>query len=236
MMPDIARRIRDNLAEVRGRIAAAAVRSGRPADAVTLVAVTKFVGPPAIQSLVDAGCTQLGESRPQHLWEKAADLADLAVHWHMIGHLQRNKVKRTLPLISMLHSGDSPELIVALDRHAAEEGMRLPLLIEVNISGDVSKHGFESDAVEPFLAEAGGLPNIEVRGLMGMGSLEGGIDQARRDFAALRRLRDRLASRCPPAIRLEELSMGMSGDYEAAVEEGATIVRVGSALFEGIPP
>lgn len=235
MTPDIARRIHANVAEVRGRIADAAFRSERKAESVALVAVTKFVDIPAIRALVAAGCTLLGESRPQHLWQKAADLAGLPIQWHMIGHLQRNKIKQTLPLVSLLHSGDSPELIVALDRRAGEENMRLPLLIEVNISGDVSKHGFEPDAVEPFLAKTAGLPHIDVCGLMGMGSLEGGVDRARRDFAALRRLRDRLATRCPPTVRMVELSMGMSGDYEAAVEEGATIVRVGSSLFEGIP-
>ncbi len=225
--------IAHRIVEVRGRIAAAAARSGRAASEITLVAVTKYVGLAEVRALVDAGCTDLGESRPQQLWERADVLAELPVRWHLIGHLQRNKVRRTVPLLALMHSADSAALVAAVDQAAGELGRPLPLLLEINISGETAKHGFPPDAVEPLLELLPAYRNIEVRGLMCMAALEGGLDAARRDFAALRVLRDRLARQAPAAISLRDLSMGMSGDYEVAIEEGATIVRVGSALFEG---
>lgn len=231
-MADHEQRIRRNLAEVRGRIAQAAQRSGRSPESVRLVAVTKFVGEDAIRALVEAGCTTLGESRPQQLWEKAVALAGLPIHWHLIGHLQRNKVKRTVPLVEMIQSVDSLELATALDRHGGEAGRRVPVLLEVNVSGEPAKHGFAPAEVAPLLPDLGRLAHLEIRGLMCMASLEGGLDAARRDFAALRNLRDRLRGDCPASVCLDELSMGMSGDFEVAIEEGATMVRIGSALFE----
>jgi PLP dependent protein len=230
-MTDDAARIAENVARIRGRIADAASRSGRPADAVTLVAVTKYVSPDTVRPLVDAGCRDLGESRPQQLWERAAQLADLPIRWHLIGHLQRNKVRRTLPLVAMIHSVDSPRLLAAIDE---ERLPPLPVLLEIHISSEDAKSGFAPDEIEPLLARAADYRNISIRGLMGMASLEGGLDVARREFAALRELRDRLRAKCPPGVTLDELSMGMSGDFEVAIEEGATFVRVGSALFEGL--
>jgi PLP dependent protein len=231
--------IAENLAKIRGRMAEAAARSGRSAGDVALVAVTKFAPVEWIRPLIEAGCRDLGESRPQHLWEKAAALSDApGVRWHLIGHLQRNKVRRTLPLVAWIHSVDSPRLLAAIEEEIAGAGVQklpLPILLEVNISGEEAKHGFPPVEIEPFLA---GLPpseHLSIRGLMCMAALEGGPDAARRDFAALRQLRDRLRPSCPPGVSLDELSMGMSGDFETAIEEGATIVRVGSALFEGLP-
>jgi len=223
-----------NLAEVRQRIAAAAVRSGRAAESVTLVAVTKYVGVAAIRDLVAAGCTRLGESRPQQLWQRAAELADLPIRWHLVGSLQRNKVRRTLPVVDMIHSVDTPQLLEAIDHAAVELGRRAAVLLEVNVSGEAAKHGLAPEAVAPLLDALPRLRNVEVRGLMCMAALEGGPEVARRNFAALRQLRDRLAGQLPPGVALSELSMGMSGDYEVAIEEGATMVRVGSALFEGL--
>ena len=233
-MPDLTRQIAQNLAAVRARIADAAARCGRNADEITLVGITKYVGQPEIRALVEAGCNVLGENRPQALWEKADACADLSIHWHMVGHLQRNKVRRTLPLVKMVQSADSPRLIRAIDRAAAELSCRMPLLLEVNVSGDATKHGFPPQGIEPFLEELVGYDRVEARGLMCMASFTGGLDAARRDFAALRQLRDRLRVNCPDSVRLDELSMGMSGDYEVAIEEGATIVRIGSALYEGV--
>jgi len=233
-MPDLVQTIRTNLAEVRGRIAEAARRSGRVADAIALVAVTKFVGDAEIRALLEAGCTTFGESRPQHLWEKAGRLAGLPIRWHLIGPLQRNKVRRTLPLVEMVHSADSLELVAAIERHSAELGVRTAVLLEVNVSGEDAKHGFAPEAVKPALQELARCEHVKIRGLMCMASLEGGLDRARRDFAALRELRERLRGESPGPIRLEELSMGMSGDFEVAIEEGATMVRIGSALFEGL--
>jgi PLP dependent protein len=259
-MRDLSARVRANLAEIHGRIADAATRAGRSPDSVKLLPVTKYVGVEEIRVLVAAGCTELGESRPQHLWEKAELLRDLPIRWHLIGHLQRNKVRRTLPLLSMIHSVDSPRLVAALDETAGElDGKRgqspfagtarrvlrtngdcplfparpLPILLEVNVSGEPAKHGFAPGEVERFLASPPDCRNLQVCGLMCMAALEGGLEVARRDFAALRGLRDRVQANCPEGVRLDELSMGMSGDYEIAVEEGATIVRIGSALFAG---
>jgi pyridoxal phosphate enzyme (YggS family) len=230
-MKDDAARIAENVARVRGQIADAAARSGRAASQITLVAVTKYVSAETVRPLIAAGCVDLGESRPQQLWEKAAALGDLPLRWHLIGHLQRNKVHRTLPLVTMMHSVDSSRLLAAIEE---EQLGVLPVLLEVNISGESAKQGLAPEAIEPFLAQAAGCRHVAIRGLMGMAGLEGGLETARRDFAALRELRDRLRPRCPPGVTLDELSMGMSGDFEVAIEEGATIVRVGSALFEGI--
>ncbi len=230
-MPSLLRQIAENVAEVRERIAAAAARAGRPSQDVRLVAVTKYVGAAEIRALVAAGCTDLGESRPQQLWERAAELGDLPVRWHIIGHIQRNKVERTLPLVAMVHSLDSLRLAEAIDAAAGKLGRKVPVLLEVNTSRESAKHGFTPEEIEPLLPRLIELEQIEIRGLMCMAGLEGGGDEARRDFAGLRTLRDRLQASSPETVRLDELSMGMSGDYEIAIEEGATIVRVGSALF-----
>jgi pyridoxal phosphate enzyme (YggS family) len=235
-MPDLAVQIAENLSVVRGRIAAAAARSGRSGDDVLLVAVTKYVGPEAIRALVHAGCDVLGESRPQQLWQRAADLADLPIHWHMVGHLQTNKVRRTAGLVEMVHSVDSDRLLAALDQFARDAGSRIRALLEVHVSGEATKSGFDPQTLQAVVSQLSQYPNVEVRGLMCMASLEGGLEAARRDFAALRRLRDQLRGVCPAGVALDDLSMGMSGDYEVAIEEGATIVRIGSALFEGIAP
>jgi pyridoxal phosphate enzyme (YggS family) len=233
-MADCSTLIASNVARVRDRIANAAVAAGRTADSVTLLAVTKYVGISEVRSLVAAGCTDLGESRPQALWEKASgdDLSE--VRWHLIGHLQRNKVARTLPLVASIQSVDSPRLLAAIDAAAADLERRIPVLLEVNTSGETAKHGLSPDQAEALVPNLGDYPHVEVRGLMTMAAREGGPDVTRRNFAALRQLCARLRDQCPKGIDLRELSMGMSGDFEVAIAEGATIVRVGSTLFEGV--
>lgn len=222
----------DRLAEVRARIASAAGRSGRTAADITLVAVTKYVGVEVTRRLVVAGCRALGESRPQELWHKAEELADVLIEWHLIGHLQRNKIARTLPLVRLIHSGDSLRLLQAIDAEAERAGLGpVPVLVEVNVSGDAAKHGFRPEELEPLGAKLAELPRLAIGGLMGMAGREGDLDAARRDFANLRSLRDRLRAVWPDGARLDALSMGMSGDFEVAIEEGATIVRIGSLLF-----
>jgi len=233
-MCDPASTIADNLRRIRERIARAAESSGRTAEQVTLVAVTKYVAPELVRPLVAAGCRTVGESRPQELWRKADALADLSIHWHLVGHLQRNKVRRTLPLVSMIHSLDSLRLAEAIEQAASKQQRRVPVLLEVNVSGEEAKHGFAPDEMEHVVAQLPRFAHLEVRGLMCMAALEGGLETARRNFAALRSLRDRLQNVCPEGVRLKELSMGMSDDFEVAVAEGATIVRIGSALFEGV--
>ncbi|HEY4310570.1 MAG TPA: YggS family pyridoxal phosphate-dependent enzyme [Pirellulales bacterium] len=227
-------RISENLVQVRERIAVAAARAGRQADEITLVAVTKYADEQAISALLDAGCRDLGESRPQQLWQRAATFAGRDIRWHMIGHMQRNKVARTIPLVSLVHSCDSPRLASALDEAAAAQATgRVPVLIEVNISADPAKHGFGAAELPDALAQLATLAHIQVRGLMAMAGRADDPVAAQTDFRHLRLLRDKLRDTAPTAISLDELSMGMSGDYEIAIAEGATIVRVGSALYEG---
>jgi pyridoxal phosphate enzyme (YggS family) len=221
-----------NLANIRERIAAAAKRSGRSADAVTLVAVTKYVDAATAGQLLQAGCSDLGEARPQELWSKAAAIADSDIRWHLVGHLQTNKVRRTLPLVALIHSVDSVKLLEVINSEAGALEHRIPVLLEVNVSGDTAKHGFQPTDVAKVLDRISTWPQVQMRGLMCMAALDGGLDVARRNFATLRDLRDKLATHCPPTLSLTELSMGMSGDFEVAIEEGATIVRVGSALFD----
>ena len=233
-MSDVQRRIAENLAQVRGLISASARRSGRTAEAITLVAVTKSAPASWAAALVAEGCACLGEGRPQELWSKFAEMANPAIRWHLIGHLQRNKIRRTLPLLSCVQSVDSERLLTALDDEAAMLARRLDVLLEVKISVDTAKTGLSPELLEPLLNKAATLRHLSVHGLMCMASLTGGPSTARRDFAQLRKLRDRLVDHCPPEVALGELSMGMSGDFEIAIEEGATIVRVGSALFEGV--
>jgi hypothetical protein len=224
----------ENLARLGDRIARAAQASGRSAADVTLVAVTKYMPATWARVLVTAGCHELGEARPQELWSKAAALADLPVRWHFIGHMQRNKLRRTLPAIGLFHSVDSLRLLAALEEEAAAAGRQVPALLEVNISGDEGKGGFEPAEVEPLVERLPDFAHVRTEGLMGMASLTRAAAEAESDFERLRVLRDRLVGRLPGGVRWPHLSMGMSGDFEAAIRQGATLVRVGSALVEGI--
>ncbi len=228
--------VADNLARVRERIALAAAKAGRAAGEVQLVGVTKYVTAQRAAELLQTGCAILGESRPQQLWDKAADAAfeSLTPNWHMIGHLQRNKVARTVPLVAMIHSVDSPRLLKAIDDSAATTGSRTKVLLEVNCSGDSEKHGFTPEALSEFASELGNYSSVEICGLMTMAAGDRNLSTAAANFAALREFRDQLAGEVPGAIELAELSMGMSGDFEVAIAEGSTIVRVGSALWEGV--
>ena len=226
----------DNVARVWERIAAAADRAGRSADDVRLVAITKYVGPDEARALMEAGCRDLGESRPQELWRKAEALYGDSVSWHMVGHLQRNKTRRTIRLIASLHSGDSERLMRAVSEAAIDLPTPLPVLLEVNVSGDVQKHGFAPGELVECVHRLIELPGIEIRGLMAMAARGSTPETARKDFVTLRELRDRLQPQLPAHVLLNDLSMGMSGDFEVAVEEGATIVRIGSLLYEGLDP
>ena len=227
--------IESNLAEVRERIRTSAVASGRTAADVTLVAVCKYFGTEVTRDVVAAGCRDIGENRPQMLWSKASDLTALDVRFHQIGHLQRNKVRRTITCIDLLHAGDSLRLISAVSTESVKQGIISRLLIEVNVSGDESKHGFCPTELESVLEEVAVLPNIDIQGMMAMAGLESDVSKSQREFAKLRDLRDSLSSCCPANVSLKHLSMGMTRDYELAIREGATIVRIGTALFEGIP-
>jgi pyridoxal phosphate enzyme (YggS family) len=229
-------RIRANLQHVHDRIAAAAKRSGRPAGAVRLVAVTKRSPSEWIRPLVAAGACDLGENYPQELWRKAEALADLgdSVRWHLIGHLQSNKVKKTLPMVVMIHSVDSLKLLQILDESAKTLTKPPAVCLQVNTSGEPSKHGWTPDQVLADGEAIAACRAIPIVGLMTMAAMGTTSETARGSFVAQRELRDRLRRRT--GLPLDELSMGMSNDFETAIEEGSTLVRVGSALFEGVEP
>ncbi len=233
-MTDPSQIIADNLARVQERISQAAISAGRAVGDVQFVAVSKYVGVTETAALLAAGCTTLGESRPQQLWEKSTAPELAGADWHLIGHLQRNKVRRTLPIASLIHSVDSLRLLETIEECAAELNRPTNVLLEVNCSGDTAKHGLGKDDLKKLLAELPRFQHVVVCGLMTMAALKGGESVAAQNFAALRELRDEVQPNCPPGVTLAELSMGMSHDFEAAVREGATLVRVGSLLFEGI--
>jgi pyridoxal phosphate enzyme (YggS family) len=223
-----------NLAAVRDRIAEACRRAGRSAEDVRLIAVTKYVDTTITRLLAECGCLDLAESRPQQLWEKAAAMTDMGplIRWHVVGHLQRNKVRRTLPVVSLIHTLDSERLLASLEAEAAMSGQPCNVLVEVNLSPDAARSGAAPADVPALVAAAVRSPHLRLRGLMGMASHpDSPAADARRDFARLREFRDQLEADVP-AEALRELSMGMSGDFEAAILEGSTMVRVGSALFE----
>ena len=223
--------LHQTLHRVRERIHNAAATAGRsPAD-ITLIGVTKYVKPPQAAGLKMAGCVDLGESRPQQLWTKAEQVPD--ANWHLIGHVQRNKVRQTLPLVTLIHSVDNHRLLASLEREALEIDQRVDVLLEVNVSGDTSKHGLTEDELPRLLEKAAECSRLHVRGLMTMAAREGGPVVAHRNFSALRMLRDQFSDQVSPNIDLKELSMGMSGDFETAIAEGATMVRIGSLLWEG---
>jgi hypothetical protein len=227
-------RLAENIRSVRDRISLAAARAGRAEAGVTLVAVTKRAPVDLARALVEQGELDLGENYPQELWSKAEALADLPVRWHHIGHLQGNKARRTLPLVRMVHAVDSLKLLLSLDELAASLGLADPpaVCLQVNTSSEPSKHGWTEEDVLRDSAAIAGVRHIPVVGLMTMAPLGTEGESARPYFAGLRELRDRLAREL--GHELPHLSMGMSGDFEAAIGEGATLVRVGSALFEGV--
>ena len=239
MRPEgVAARCRENLAAVRGRVAEACRRAGRDPDCVTVIGVTKYGDAALAAALVEAGCGDLAESRPQAIWDKATALAGagLRPRWHLVGHLQRNKVRRTLPVLDLLHTLDSGRLLATIDAEAAVLGRTCAVLVEVNLAGDPQRSGAPESDLPALVADAVAAPHVRLRGLMGMARHPDATDaDPRRDFARLRDLRDRLARDLPPSC-LGELSMGMTGDFEDAILEGATMVRIGSALVEGIAP
>ena len=172
----------------------------------------------------------MGENRPQSLWQKSAELP-LDIAWHMIGHLQTNKIRRTLPIASLIHSVDSVRLAESISHEAQRLDRIIPVALEVNLTGETAKQGFPASQIADSLPSLLALPNLRIAGLMTMARLCDEAEQCRPVFAELRQLRDALRS---PTSELPVLSMGMSQDFEVAIEEGATHVRVGSALFEGV--
>lgn len=224
--------IASNLQEVRQRMAAAARAAGRDPEAVRLVAVSKRHPAPAVLEAYAQGQVIFGENYVQEAQDKVAQVAQMgpSPQWHLIGHLQGNKARLAVGLFHMMESLDSLKLAQALDRHSQEAGKRLQVLLQVNLGGEEQKSGCSAQQA-PALAQAvAALPGLELRGLMTMPPFFDDPERARPVFAGLRRLAHTLAPDLPPGS-MDELSMGMSGDYEAAIAEGSTLVRVGTAIF-----
>jgi pyridoxal phosphate enzyme (YggS family) len=213
---------------VRRQVADAADCAGRGAEEVRIVAVTKYVGVPQVRDAIAAGIADFGENRVQEFTGKFGLFP--SARWHFIGSLQTNKVKDVVGKAYLIHSVDREKLLHAIDSKSAEVGVIQPVLLQVNVSGEASKHGLPPREVGDLLVDAADLENVEVKGLMTMAPY-GRAEDARWVFRALRELRDSLSTSLPNGVELDELSMGMTNDFRVAVEEGATIVRVGRAIF-----
>lgn len=222
--------IAQNLARVRERIEAACDRSGRDPGTVTLVAVTKTVGVEAVRALYAAGARHFGENRVPDGLDKTAALHDLDCTWHFIGHLQRNKAARALEGFRLFHGLESEKLAEVLQQHATRLDQTVDVFLEVNVAGEANKYGVAPERAGALLAHVRTCDRLRIRGLMTMAPFTHDPESVRPVFAGLRECAERLREQtgCP----LPDLSMGMSNDFEIAVEEGATLVRVGSALFD----
>ena len=218
------------IVQIRQIIASAALRNGRPIEAVRLMAVTKTVEETRIREAVNAGVDLIGESYVQEARRKMAALGK-DCQWHLIGRLQTNKARAAVRIFDMIHSVDRRELAVELDRCARAEGRRLEILIEVNCAGEATKSGIPAAAVATLVEDCAVLPNLSVRGLMTMPPWFDDAEQARPYFRSLRELAGRISAAAIKGVEMRELSMGMTGDYPVAVEEGATIVRIGGGIF-----
>jgi pyridoxal phosphate enzyme (YggS family) len=219
-----------NLAGVKERIAAAALRSGRRPEAVKLVGVTKTVDPPRVELAVQAGLEILGENYVQEAREKI-QLFQGRVRWHFIGRLQSNKAKHAVQLFDLIHTVDSLRLAEELNRRAGAIELIVPVLIQVNLAAEATKGGVRLEEARALIGQAAGLDRLRIRGLMTMPPYFDDPERARPYFRRLRELSEEIAALGLRGVEMTELSMGMSGDFEAAVEEGATLVRVGTAIF-----
>lgn len=222
--------IKGNIDAVRQEVAAAAARSGRSVTDIKIIAVSKTIAVEKVRIALAAGLTALGENRVQEMTAKMAELpAD--VQWHLIGHLQSNKVKYIAERVAMIHSLESLPLAREIDRRGVQLSRKIPVLIQVNVAGEATKFGLAPNEVNDFLTEVGGYPGLAVCGLMTMAPYVAASEETRPVFRELRELKDKLKTMDIPGVRLDYLSMGMSNDYTIAVEEGANILRIGSRIF-----
>jgi len=216
---------------IKKRIEEAAVRCGRDPSAVRLVAVSKTVPVDRVKAAIEAGVTVLGENYIQEAREKFNRLATYPVSWHFIGHLQSNKAKYAVRLFDLIHSVDSLKLARELNKQAQKNAKTQNVLIQINISKESSKSGANTETVLDLINQVRHLESLSVKGFMTMPPFFNDPEKARPYFSALRNLRDRIRQAAAPEITLDELSMGMTGDFEVAIEEGATLVRIGTAIF-----
>ena len=227
---DITADIAQRFAQVRGQVAEAARRCGRQPEEITIVCAAKTKGAEYVRAALAAGATDIGENYVQEALDKRAQVAEPA-RWHLIGHLQRNKVKLALPLFSLIHSLDTIRLAQELQRQAEKQGIVVPTLVEVNLGAETTKSGLAKDDIGPLLERVATLPNVRVEGLMTIPPPAETIQASRPYFQELARLRTEYTTMNGANIELHELSMGMTNDYPIAIEEGATLVRIGRAIF-----
>jgi PLP dependent protein len=220
--------VAENLERVRERIAQAAAKAGRAVDEVELVAITKTHDAERVREAIEAGQILFGESRVQEARVKIPELPS-NLRWHFVGHLQKNKIRHALPLFELIHSVDSLSLAQEINRIAEEEGMHPRVLLEVNVAGEGSKFGFPPDNLRRDMEALLALPRLSIEGLMTIPPLARDAEASREYFVDLRKLRDRLETEFQ--MKLPHLSMGMTNDFSVAVEEGATLARVGTAIF-----
>ncbi|MGA9111160.1 MAG: YggS family pyridoxal phosphate-dependent enzyme [Smithella sp.] len=219
-----------NINKIKQRIAAAAARCDRTPESIKLLAVTKTVSIPAIEQAIEAGITALGENYVQEAKEKIAVIGQ-RVSWHMIGHLQTNKAKYTVNLFDYIHSVDRLELAAEINKRASLIARKINILIEINVSGEKTKNGITALEAIELIKNVSMLESVSVKGLMTMAPYSTNPENSRPYFSELRNLRNKIISEGITNIQMEELSMGMTDDFEIAIEEGATIVRIGRAIF-----
>ena len=222
--------IADNLKQIQERMAAAAARSGRSVNEIQLVAVTKTVSVDRIKEAIAAGVKHLGENRVQEAREKIPQI-NAPVHWHMIGHLQRNKVKYAVELFEMIQSVDNLQLAKEIDKRANRLQRVMPVLIEVNTSREATKFGVAPEEALAFAQQVDTLPNLQLRGFMTIAVFSDNMERVRECFKQLREIFENARVKSWERAKIDVLSMGMSHDFEVAIEEGATMVRIGSAIF-----
>lgn len=219
------------LAALLARIRAAAAAAGRSAGEIRLIAASKTFPPASIREAIAAGATDIGENYIQEAREKYAALQGIPAVWHFIGHLQTNKAKYAVRMFDLIHTVDSFRLALEIDRCARRLGKVQAVLVQVNVAAEDTKSGVAPEEALPLVRRAATLENLTVKGLMTMPPYFDAPERARPFFAALRRLRDRIAAEQVANVAMQELSMGMTGDFEAAIAEGATLVRIGTAVF-----
>lgn len=222
--------IKENVDAINGRIREAALRCGRDPGEIKLIAVSKTIGTDRIKVARQCGVTEYGENRVQELCEKY-DILDVECNWHLIGHLQTNKVKYILDKVSMIHSLDSMELALEIQKRAEKAGKQINALVQVNVAAEESKFGISPENALRFVREVGKMGNIRVKGLMTIGPLAADPEDVRYVFAGLRKLLIDIRQENIDNIDMECLSMGMSNDFEVAIEEGSNMIRIGTALF-----
>lgn len=227
--------ISERLAMVRERIAVAARSVDRDPASVRLLPISKTVDDDRLREAVAAGCTQLGENKVQEAAAKAERLADLAISWSLVGHLQTNKARHAARFIDEFQALDSLRVAEELDRRLQTLGRGIDVMVQVNTSGEDTKFGLDPDEVAGFVARLPAFSSLRVRGLMTLAEFSDDRDRVKACFVRLRTLRDQLRDTAPEGVSFDELSMGMSGDFELAIAEGATVVRVGTAIFGARP-